>query len=31
VVHLLLVLREAGDVDELVRDWLTEAFLHASV
>jgi hypothetical protein len=30
VVHLLL-LREADDVDELVRDWLTEAFLHASV
>ena len=30
VVHLLL-LREADDVDEQVRDWLTEAFLHASV
>jgi hypothetical protein len=30
VVHLLL-LRDADDVDELVRDWLTEAFLHASV
>jgi hypothetical protein len=30
VVHLLL-LREADDVDELVRDWLTEAFLHASI
>ena len=30
VVHLLL-LREAGDVDEQVRDWLTEPFLHASV
>jgi hypothetical protein len=29
VVHLLL-LREAEDVDEQVRDWLTEAFLHAS-
>ena len=30
VVHLLL-LREADDVAEQVRDWLTEAFLHASV
>ena len=30
VVHLLL-LREADDVDEQVRDWLTEAFLRASV
>jgi len=30
VVHLLL-LREADDVDEQVRGWLTEAFLHASV
>jgi hypothetical protein len=32
VVHLLLLLlREADDVDEQVRDWLTEAFLRASV
>jgi hypothetical protein len=29
VVHFLL-LREAGDVDDQVRDWLTEAFQHAS-
>ncbi len=30
VIHVLL-LREADDVDQQVRDWLTEAFLHASV
>ena len=29
VIHVLL-LREADDVDQQVRDWLTEAFLHAS-
>jgi len=29
VVHLLL-LRDAEEVDDQVRDWLTEAFLHAS-
>jgi hypothetical protein len=29
VVHVLL-LRDAGEVDEQLRDWLTEAFLHAS-
>jgi hypothetical protein len=29
VVHLLS-LRDAADVDDQVRDWLTEAFLHAS-
>jgi hypothetical protein len=28
VVHILL-LREPGDVDEQVRRWLTEAFIHA--
>lgn len=29
VVHVIL-LRDAADVDDLVRAWLTEAFLHAS-
>jgi hypothetical protein len=29
VVHFLL-LREPEEVDDLVRGWLTEAFLHAS-
>lgn len=29
VVHFLL-LREPADVDDQVRDWLTEAFQHAS-
>ncbi len=29
VVHILL-LREPADVDDQVRAWLTEAFLHAS-
>jgi len=29
VVHLL-PLRDAAEVDEQVRGWLTEAFLHAS-
>ncbi|HWG15957.1 MAG TPA: hypothetical protein VG268_22045, partial [Streptosporangiaceae bacterium] len=29
VVHVIL-LRDATDVDDQVRAWLTEAFLHAS-
>jgi hypothetical protein len=29
VIHVLL-LRDAAEVDPQVRDWLTEAFLHAS-
>jgi hypothetical protein len=29
VVHVLS-LRDADEVDDQVRDWLTEAFLHAS-
>lgn len=29
VVHMLF-LREPGEVDEQLRGWLTEAFLHAS-
>ncbi len=29
VVHVLL-LREPNNVDDQVRDWLTQAFLHAS-
>ena len=28
--HHILLLRAAAEVDGQVRDWLTEAFLHAS-